>query len=165
MTEGTKSVLFGAHSIIHSIMVYIAWYKLYGKFPSFKETVCILLHDIGYIGKNYLTDKSNDGHAELGANICGYLFGEEYKNLCLGHSSSAQKKYNIEPSKLEKPDEYCWVIAPLIWMKWNNYIEKFGVDPALWKSVITKKLETGNTESGTTTFQRILKEQSEKHHE
>lgn len=50
MKEGTKSVLFGAHSVVHSIMVIIAWKKLYFKWPSWKEIVCIFLHDIGYWG-------------------------------------------------------------------------------------------------------------------
>ena len=93
MAEGTKSVLFGAHSVIHSIVVMLAWKKLYGVWPSWKTCICILIHDIGYWGKNYITDKNNDGHAELGAKIAGKLFGPPYFYLVLGHSRAAIKKF------------------------------------------------------------------------
>ena len=124
MKEGTKSVLFGAHSVVHSIMVIIAWKKLYFKWPSWKEIVCIFLHDIGYWGKNYISDKSNDGHAELGCKLAHRLLGAKYGYLVLGHSAAACKKFGISKSKLEAPDDYSWVIAPLLWMKWKN-INKF----------------------------------------
>lgn len=35
MTEGTRTILFGAHSIIHSILVIQSWKILYGKYPKF----------------------------------------------------------------------------------------------------------------------------------
>lgn len=152
MTEGTKSVLFGAHSVMHSILVTIAWRQTYGVWPTLKELVCIFVHDIGYIGKNYLTDKSNEGHAELGAKIVGWLFGDDYRDLVLGHSSSAQRKYGLPPSKLEAPDDYSWVIAPLIWLRWNGWVEKFGLDPVVWKQVMTDKVKNGDTRPATEVF-------------
>lgn len=120
ISEGTKSVLFGAHSPIHSLFVGIAWRKLYGKWPNWKEWVCIFIHDIGYIGMDYISNKSNDGHAELGTKLAHRWFGPEYGYLVLGHSSSSRIKFGIPKSKLDLPDEYSWVIAPLWWMKWNN---------------------------------------------
>ena len=129
MREGTISILYGAHSIIHSYYVWKAWKILYKKYPSIKETICIIVHDLGYFGMNYYSEKSNAGHAELGANIAEFLFGEEYKNLILGHSGSSCKKFNLKRSKLERPDEYSWLIAPLWWIKWTAKIEKY-ITPA-----------------------------------
>jgi len=155
MTEGTKSVLFGAHSIIHSLMVFIAWKKLYGTFPTWKETICILIHDIGYIGKNYITEKNNDGHAELGCKLAHRWFGPEYGHLVLGHSSAAMKKFGIPKSKLEAPDDYSWIIAPLWWMKLNAKIEKFDVGAEEWKAAVTKNFYSKNKMSGTELFHSL----------
>ncbi len=54
MKQGTVSVLFGCHSIIHSMIVIVAWVKWYGHWPEFWQIICILLHDIGHWGKQYL---------------------------------------------------------------------------------------------------------------
>lgn len=136
MTEGTKSVLIGAHDIFHSLWVMLAWKKLYGRYPRFWEIVCILLHDIGYWGKNYLTTYTNAGHAELGAKIAEKLFGTKGYLLVLGHSRSAAKKHGIDLSRLEPPDDYSWLIAPKWWM-WKNYrIEKFLTNPDEWVEAV-----------------------------
>lgn len=123
ITEGTKSWLFGCHSFIHSILIIRAWKHLYKSYPSFKECICIMLHDIGYCGKNYLTDKSNSSHAELGAQICGELFGGDYYLFVLGHSVTAAKKHGIAVSKLEAPDDYSWILAPDWWLRLNQLVE------------------------------------------
>jgi len=149
MTEGTKSVLFGAHSVIHSYFVAKSWRLLYGKWPTFKECIVILLHDVGYCGMDYLSNRSNAGHAELGARICGRLLGKEHALLALGHSSAAQKKYGIPQSKLELPDEYSWVIAPLWWMKLNHCVERFPTTPEMWKKAVTDNFNSKNKKSGT----------------
>lgn len=48
MTVGTKSVLFGVHQfVIHPILLFVAWWKLYG-FPwDPRLWFAFLLHDIG----------------------------------------------------------------------------------------------------------------------
>ena len=148
ISEGTISVLIGSHSIFHNVFVLRAWWKLYGR-PSFKEVVCIFLHDIGYVGMNHLIDKSNAGHAELGANVAGWLFGEDYKLLCLGHSTSAQQKFNIPPSKLEKADAYSWLLAPDWWYKFVGFIEGIDIVVELWKQGIWDQLDGTSTMSGT----------------
>ena len=154
MSEGTKSVLFGAHSIIHSIIVMVAWKKLYGSWPSWRYGICILLHDIGYWGKDYITNKSNDGHAELGANIACWLFGSEYRHFVLGHSSAACKKFGITKSLLEAPDDYSWVIAPLFWMEWNALLENFDVSPKEWKEAVRANFYAEKKLSGTELFHK-----------
>ena len=95
MTEGTKSYLFGCHQFfIHPLIVVIAWIKLYKKFPKFWELVCIFLHDIGHIGKNYLTNyEEKRQHWILGARIAKRLFGWKGYHLICGHTT--QSYYNI----------------------------------------------------------------------
>lgn len=155
LAEGTKSVLFGAHSPIHSFYVTLAWKQLYGTWPSLQELVCIWLHDLGYIGKNYITNKSNAGHADLGAWIAYKLF--DYCGWCLvmGHSSEAQKKWCIDESKLALPDDWSWAIAPLWWMRWNKWVEGFKVEPLVWKQAMRDKVLTGDKRSGTELSHRL----------
>jgi len=156
--EGTKSVLFGAHSIMHSLVVIISWKKLYHEWPSWKVVVCIFLHDIGYWGKNYISEKSNEGHAELGCRVAHRLFGPEYGHLVLGHSSSACKKFGIPKSLLEAPDDYSWIIAPLWWMHWNAWIENFSVGPEQWKKAVKDNFYKNHKLSGTELFHSLKKE-------
>ena len=120
MKQGTVSVLVGCHSIIHSLLVIKAWRHLYGKWPAFWELVCILIHDIGHWGKDYLNNyEEKQQHAELGARVAGVLFGKRGYDLVLGHNA-----YNGQPrSKLFEPDKYSWVIAPEWWMVTNTWFE------------------------------------------
>lgn len=149
LSEGTVSVLIGAHSIIHSYYVCKAWKVLYKECPSIKEIICILLHDIGYVGTNYYSNNSNEGHAELGAKIAGLLFGRKYWLLTLGHSSAACSKFGIEKSKLEAPDDYSWIIAPMWWHKFCNKVEGFKNDPEVWIQAVKDNFYSENKISGT----------------
>jgi len=46
MKVGTKSLLWGVHQIFwHPLTVTLAWRELYKKWPSWKEFVCIFIHD------------------------------------------------------------------------------------------------------------------------
>ena len=120
MKQGTISVLFGCHSLMHSLIVLIAWHKLYGRWPKWWQVVCILLHDIGHWGKDYLDNyEEKKRHGDLGAKIAGCLFGQKGYDLVAGHNP-----YNGQPrSKLHDPDKYSWVIAPLWWMMSNAVFE------------------------------------------
>ena len=113
MKTGTKSLLFGVHQLFwHPIVVYIAWLFMYGQ-PSFKELICIFIHDWGYIGKPNLDGKEGLLHPELGAKIARTLFGDKYYYLCAGHSRSYSKLINIEPSKLCWADKLAFVFDPM----------------------------------------------------
>ena len=171
ISEGTKSLLFGSHSIIHSILVVIAWYKIYGKLPNWKEFVCIMIHDIGYFGMNHLSNKSNLGHARLGAKIAGYLFDynlqetpwnrtKDWYNFVLGHSLSECKRSGIEPSKLEIVDDYSLVIMPMWFLRWCHMVENFEVSPEEWKEHVTKNFYSKDKMSGTELLNSI-KEKNE----
>jgi hypothetical protein len=121
MKQGTISVLFGCHSPIHSIVVYAAWCKLYHRPPNYWQTVCILIHDIGHWGKNYLDDyELKKQHGILGSKIALTLFGQKGYALIAGHNPAESG----EPkSLLYEPDKYSWVIAPIWWMVTNTWFE------------------------------------------
>jgi len=123
MTEGTKSWLFGCHSITHSILVIKAWKHIYKVYPKLWQIICIFLHDIGYCGTNYITDKTNKQHALMGAVIAKKLFGQKGYDFCIGHSMSYCIEHGLPLSKLEAPDDYSWIIAPHWFLKLNTIIE------------------------------------------
>mgnify|MGYP003335641718 CR=1 FL=1 len=51
MNLGTRSVLFGVHCFWwHPITVLMAYRKLWARWPSFIELICIAVHDLGYWG-------------------------------------------------------------------------------------------------------------------
>jgi hypothetical protein len=102
MKIGTRSLLFGVHQfVIHPIVVLIAWIKLYGM-PSWKEFICIVIHDWGYWGAPNMDGIEGELHPELAANIAKKWLGEEYHELCLYHSRHYARYAGKEPSKL------CW---------------------------------------------------------
>ena len=114
MTLGTKTLLFGVHQFIwHPLFVLLAWVRLYGSFPSWRELVCIIIHDWGYWGKPSLKCADGDKHPELGARIAYHLLGYEWKNFILGHSSFYIERNQIPRSKLMAPDKYWHCMIPL----------------------------------------------------
>lgn len=111
--EGLRSIVFGYHSIvIHTLFVTLAWRKIFKTYPNAREFVCILFHDIGYISQREVQTEE-DNHPELGARICGYLFGDEYYKLCIGHSRDYARKKGIKLSKLCYADKYCVILMPI----------------------------------------------------
>lgn len=117
--QGTISILFGCHSPVHTFLVIKAWWQLYGR-PNLWEFVCILLHDIGHIGKQYLDDlEQKHSHWELGARIARFLFGEKGFLLIAGHCN-----YSGYPqSRLYKVDKYSWYLAPRWFLLWDGIVE------------------------------------------
>lgn len=162
MTQGTISVLFGCHSFVHSIMVIMAWKKLYGKYPVFWQLICIFLHDIGHWGKNYLDDyNEKKQHVVLGSMIAKKLFGDKGYNLITWHNP-----YNgTEKSLLYAPDKYSWVIAPLWWMTLNAFVEKklqrrgssCRESAIMFKQAMIKNMNNGFLEMGHDVYLRQWK--------
>lgn len=106
MNTGTKSLIFGIHQVfIHPVVVYKAWKRLYGR-PTWKEIICIIVHDWGYAGKPNLDGKEGTLHPELGANLAGRLLGKKYYDLCICHSRHYARILGKEPSKLCWADKY-----------------------------------------------------------
>lgn len=153
MKQGTISVLVGCHSPVHSLVVYVAWCKIYRRPPNWWQTVCIFLHDIGHWGKQYLDNvEEKERHGELGAKVAGKLFGKKGFDLINGHNTyQGQAK-----SQLFDPDKYSWVIAPLWWMTSNTYFEPKLVRPGhshresarMFKEAMTENAKTGFQERG-----------------
>jgi len=113
MTEGTRSIVHGCHSVIHSVLVLRSWKILYGSWPALWQVVCIFLHDIGHFGLNYLSkDDEKLQHWVLGARIGGWLFGVKGFDLIAGHT----EKSGFPLSDLKKPDKFSWIIAPSWWL-------------------------------------------------
>ena len=72
MRVGTKSILFGVHNfLVHTPLVGIAWWRLYGFPRDPRLWFAFLLHDIGYFGKRSMEGPEGERHVELGARIMG----------------------------------------------------------------------------------------------
>ena len=118
MTRGTKSLLFGVHQfILHPLLVTIAWVKLYHNSPSWRELICIFIHDWGYWGVEDIKGVEGDKHPEFGAKIANKLFGIRYSKFILGHSTFYSIRNDIGTSKLMPPDKYWHCIIPLWFYK------------------------------------------------
>jgi hypothetical protein len=102
MKLGTKSLLFGVHQVLwHPFTVWRAWRHLYGR-PTWRECVCIMIHDWGYFGCPEMDGPEGELHPLEGAAIAGFLFGPKYYDLVLLHSRHLANKMGLPPSKL------CW---------------------------------------------------------
>jgi hypothetical protein len=139
MKTGTKSLLFGVHQFIwHPITVYIAWIWINKSLPNWKETVCIIIHDWGYWGKDNMDDEEGEKHPEWAANwarkhldihIKNWFYPKqnEYYELCLFHSRHLARYYNAKPSRLCWPDklsiifEPWWLYLPRAWATGELY--------------------------------------------
>ena len=107
MQVGTKSVLWGVHQFIfHPLTVTLAWIELYG-LPSWKELVCIFIHDLGYWGKPNMDGKEGEHHPEWASHWAFMHLGWDYRNLCHFHSRTCAKRYGAVPSKLCWCDKLC----------------------------------------------------------
>lgn len=115
MKIGTKSLLFGVHQFIfHPIFVFLAWCELYKEFPTFKEFICIIIHDWGYFGLNDMDSKEGSNHSLFSAILIKKLFGIKEYNLILYHSRHYARKDNKNPSKLCWADKYSYKFDPIL---------------------------------------------------
>lgn len=102
MKTGRKSLLFGVHQFIwHPITAWLAWYNLYGR-PTWRESICILIHDWGYWFTPNMDGPEGEKHPEYGALLAWKWLGQPYYDLVLLHSRHYAKLVGKEPSKL------CW---------------------------------------------------------
>lgn len=100
MKIGTKSLLFGAHNIIiHPVLVFIAWWRLYG-FPFDPRLwIAFLVHDWGYFGKSDMDGSEGETHVELGARIMR-IFGRRWEEFARHHSRYYSRRDGVQPSQL-----------------------------------------------------------------
>lgn len=149
ISQGTRSVLYGIHSPLHSISVTLAWKKHYGKWPELWELACIFLHDIGHIGTQYLDNiEEKNRHWKLGAEFAYYLFGQKGYELVAGHCSTS----DTPKSRLYVPDKLSNITEPLIFSCWKCFIEpeirnqNEGVieHAKKWRELVTQSINSGN---------------------
>lgn len=147
MKMGTKSVLFGVHQFIwHPWTVARAWRWLYGRWPTFHEWVAIVLHDVGYLGKDAMDSPEGQTHPEIGAALARKVvywslrlrgrssfdagtISDDIYDLCLFHSTHyAQMKGNVV-SALYLPDKACILFDPPEWYlkrgKWSGEVFEY----------------------------------------
>ncbi len=136
---GSRSLLFGVHQFaLHPFFVLIAWIKLYG-WPSWRELICIVVHDWGYLGKPNMDGAEGMRHPEFGAYLVNRLFGSDYFYLILLHSRHYAKALNEEPSKL------CWADKlSIAYEPWWLYI------PRAWASGELKEYRQLSSAAGIT---------------
>lgn len=110
MKIGTRSILFGVHQFFwHPLTVGLAWRRLYGCWPTWREWICIFVHDLGYWGKPNLDGPEGRTHPELGAYMVHRLLGHPYDQLTLFHSREYARLKGQEPSPL------CWADKYSVW--------------------------------------------------
>ena len=116
MRVGTQSILWGVHQfILHPILVYKAWTRIYARRPSLRETLCIFAHDLGYIGKTTMDGPDGLLHPEFGARLVRWLLGfdsEPFQNLVRYHSRAYAKLFSTKPSVLCLPDKLAVLLYP-----------------------------------------------------
>lgn len=107
MNVGTKSLLFGVHQFIwHPITVYRAWCELYPSRPTWRETLCIVIHDWGYWGCESMDGADGELHPYFAARLASLLLDRadrrDWFDFVLRHSRYLSKRLDVEPSSL------CW---------------------------------------------------------
>ncbi len=125
---GRRSLLFGVHQFAwHPFTVFLAWIKLYG-WPSWKEIICIIVHDWGYWQCRDMDGEDGERHAEVGCYIAYKLFGQKYAELCLLHSRHYAKAIGAEPSRLCYADKLSIMYEP-----WWFYLARAWLTGELWE--------------------------------
>jgi hypothetical protein len=122
MNIGTKTLLYGNHQIfIHPFFVWLAWVKCYRSLPTWREAICIFIHDWGYWGKPNIDGPEGEIHPHW-AQMWAYrhldigTHAYHYSDLCAGHSVSYVKKYSyLAVSQLCLADKVGVAFMP-IWM-------------------------------------------------
>lgn len=113
MPVGSKSLLFGVHQLVlHPWLVTLSWRRLYGSWPSFREIVAIVLHDIGYWNLTEMDGPRGTFHPVLGARVVNWLFGAVEHDLILYHSRSLALRDNVDVSRLCAPDKLSILLYP-----------------------------------------------------
>lgn len=113
MRVGTKSVLFGVHSLlVHPVSVAAAWWKFYG-FPWDPRLWCaFIVHDLGYWGLPAMESIESEAHVELGARTMTWLFGPLWGEFCASHSRCFARSRGLPISQLCIADKLAFVLTP-----------------------------------------------------
>ena len=120
---GTRSLLYGSHCWLwHPLLVFIAWWRLYGFPLDLRLWVAFVVHDLGYWGKPNMDGEEGEAHVLLGAAIMLRLFGQQWADLCEFHSRHWSHTKGRNPSALCWADKYAvallppWLYVPPAWL-------------------------------------------------
>lgn len=122
MRIGTRSLLYGAHCVpIHSAMLFIAWWRLFG-FPWDPRLWCaFLVHDLGYFGCREMDGAEGELHPALGGKLMR-VFGRKWEVFTVAHSRYYAKLLGYPPSLLCAADKLAtalepyWLYLPRAWL-------------------------------------------------
>lgn len=113
MKVGTRSVLYGAHCFfIHPWFVAAAWTKLYGFPLDPRLWIAFFVHDLGYWSLPNMDGPEGERHVEWGANLMGWMFGDEWRDFCLYHSRFYAKRDRRHFSRLCVADKLSVALEP-----------------------------------------------------
>jgi len=120
MNVGTKSILFGVHAFWwHPFTVALAWRRLYQKWPTWYEWVCIFCHDLGYWGCPNMDGAEGRKHPVIGARIASKIVGffaprrAEWAYVStISHSREYARLFQYTPSRLCWADKFCCFYDP-----------------------------------------------------
>lgn len=113
MRRGTKSLLFGVHQVaLHPAIVALAFRRIYRRWPSWREAVCIVVHDWGYWGCEAMDGPDGERHPYLGGQIAGRLLGVGWKHWTAAHSRTLARIAGVEVSPLCAPDKLSSALYP-----------------------------------------------------
>lgn len=74
---GTRSLLFGVHQFLwHPLTVGLAWRRIHKEWPTFREWICIAVHDIGYWGCDDMDGDCGKLHPIRGSVVAAALVGK-----------------------------------------------------------------------------------------
>ena len=105
---------------------------------------------------DYLTAKTNHGHAELGAKLAGKVFGKKASDFILGHSRSSAEKFGLPLSQLEAPDDYSWILAPTWWLKAVVVVEP-QLHAEAWREAVKKNWAVNGLHGRAASFELTKK--------
>ena len=113
MKVGTRSLLGGAHCfLVHPLMVFLAWRRLFGTPWDPRIWCACLLHDIGYFHRDEMDGPNGEEHVILGARIMGWLFGPEWADECYCHSRYWSRRMGLPISRLCLADKLAFAMTP-----------------------------------------------------
>lgn len=113
MRVGTKSLLFGVHQfLLHPIILFIAWWQVYGFPGDVRLWIAFVIHDWGYWQSPNMDGPEGEKHVEWAAGVMRRMFGNEWGDFCLYHSRFYSKRDNHRFSKLCVADKQVIAIEP-----------------------------------------------------
>lgn len=113
MRIGTKSLLFGAHAFfLHPILVFVGYWRIYG-FPwDPRLFLTFAVHDLGYLGMDWVEGAGSENHVELGGQIMDFMCGRRWGDFSRCHSRSWCGRHGRPYSRLCTADKLAFVLTP-----------------------------------------------------